>query len=191
MWKWGSDRDSRTNNQISLYVATHQFYIETGERTIKISLYVATRQFYIETAERTSKVSLYVATRQVLHASGHLKRLFFSVTDVLLLLYAVGVPVLTFPVSVSNTQIHGSTPGGTRYPLVTLYRLIPLMITHVCHVHNGQTDSEEHCAVLGYYAASNGNSFPTFRDNLLSHLQVHGARCHFQPQLLWLYDTFV
>jgi len=28
------------------------------------------------------------------------------------------------------------------------------------------TDENENCALLGYYAASNVNSLPTFRDNL-------------------------
>jgi len=32
-------------------------------------------------------------------------------------------------------------------------------------------DVDENCAVLGYYAASSGNSLPTFRDNLWVHLQ--------------------
>jgi len=27
-------------------------------------------------------------------------------------------------------------------------------------------EAEENCAVLGYYAASSGNSLPTFQDNL-------------------------
>jgi hypothetical protein len=85
----------------------------------------------IETAERTIKIPFYVATHQFLFASGPLKCLIFSVNDVLLLLYAVHVPVLAFPVPVSNTQIHGSTPGGMRYPLVTLYRLIPFN-DHAC-----------------------------------------------------------
>ena len=35
-----------------------------------------------------------------------------------------------------------------------------------CVISGFHREVDEHCALLGYYAASNGNFFPTFRDNL-------------------------
>ena len=36
-------------------------------------------------------------------------------------------------------------------------------------ISNFYQDDVENCALLGYYAASSGNSLPTFRDNLPVH----------------------
>jgi hypothetical protein len=57
------------------------------------------------------------------------------------------------------------TPLGT--PLNVTLRRVELSWLYVCVVPGFRREADETCALMIYYAASSGNSLPTFRDNLL------------------------
>jgi hypothetical protein len=49
--------------------------------------------------------------------------------------------------------------------IVTIW-YVELGCLYSCVVSGFRHEVDENCALLGYYAASSGNSLPTFRDNL-------------------------
>ena len=152
----------------------------------------STRFTYMGTAEGTIQASLYAATRQFLTVSGPSKRLIFPINNVLLLLHVADVPTLTFPVPVTHTQMHGTRPAGLGYSHVTWYRLIPYN-DHACLDMYITDRRREKRTVLFWVITQRVMVIPyrRFGTTYRSHLQVHGARCDFRPQLCWLADTSV
>ena len=59
-----------------------------------------------------------------------------------------------------------SLSGRTLFHGVSHHRNVPVNVRAGCVISDFRRQVDANCALLGFYAASSGNSLPTFRDNL-------------------------
>jgi len=57
------------------------------------------------------------------------------------------------------------TPNSVKHNFFIPLTLLTVSL-YLCRISGFRREVDENCALLGYYAASSGNSLPTFRDNL-------------------------
>jgi hypothetical protein len=63
-----------------------------------------------------------------------------------------------------SVQTRSAIPNGPGISCIKNY--LPRQLSRTSPLHTGRTKTREICALLEYYAASNGNPLPTFRDNV-------------------------